>query len=168
MRRRAGTPGGRSSRHVQSPYMLALAAQTDEGAFPASTAHGIYRYGWLRDGCWCAYAFDRAGQTNAAEARHQWARILLTHTHRIEGGYRGRARTSRHRQDHKAGPVSATTPSRRRSKSRPTVRVSRSGTVDRGDLPPARFSIPELVLRGLVKQRRSSPRYRPDPTPSAH
>ena len=63
---------------------LLLAAQTDGGAIPASTAHEIYRYGWLRDGSWCAYALDRAGQMDAAEAWHQWvARTLLIHEHRI-------------------------------------------------------------------------------------
>jgi GH15 family glucan-1,4-alpha-glucosidase len=63
---------------------LLLAAQTDGGAFPASTAHEIYHYGWLRDGSWCAYALDRARQTDAAEAWHQWvARTVLIHEHRI-------------------------------------------------------------------------------------
>ena len=63
---------------------LLLAAQTDGGAFPASTAHEIYHYGWLRDGSWCAYALGRAGHTDAAEAWHQWvARTLLIYEHRI-------------------------------------------------------------------------------------
>ena len=63
---------------------LLVSAQTAEGAIPASTGHDIYRYGWLRDGSWCAYALDRAGQTGRAAAWHHWvARTLLAHEHRV-------------------------------------------------------------------------------------
>jgi isomaltose glucohydrolase len=61
------------------------AAQTASGSIPASTVHGIYQYGWLRDGSWCAYALDRAGHTEAVSAWHTWvARTLLAHEHRFD------------------------------------------------------------------------------------
>ncbi len=60
-------------------------AQTAEGAIPASTVHEVYRYGWLRDGSWCAHALQLEGRTEAASAWHQWvARVMLAHRHRFE------------------------------------------------------------------------------------
>ena len=47
-----------------------IGAQTPDGAFPAGTAHDVYRYAWLRDGSWCAYALDRVGRRDAAAAWH--------------------------------------------------------------------------------------------------
>ena len=41
---------------------LLAGAQTPDGAFPASPAHDVYRYAWVRDGSWCAHAMDRAGR----------------------------------------------------------------------------------------------------------
>lgn len=70
-----------------SSVELLAAAQTASGAIPASTVHDVYRYGWLRDGSWCAYALDRAGQTEAVSAWHYWvARTLLAHERRFEEG----------------------------------------------------------------------------------
>ena len=64
---------------------LLLRAQTASGAIPASTAHDVYQYAWLRDGSWCAYALDRAGHHDAAAAWHRWvAATLLAHRHRVE------------------------------------------------------------------------------------
>lgn len=64
---------------------LLAAAQNDQGAIPASSGHDIYRYGWLRDGSWCAYALDRGGQAHAAAAWHGWvARTLLAYEHRVD------------------------------------------------------------------------------------
>jgi GH15 family glucan-1,4-alpha-glucosidase len=59
-------------------------SQTAAGAYPASPAHHVYRYGWLRDGSWCAHAMDRAGRRDSAAAWHRWvARVLLRHEHRV-------------------------------------------------------------------------------------
>lgn len=76
-----------------------MTAQTAEGAIPASTAHDIYRYGWLRDGSWCAYALDRAGHAVPASAWHHWvARTLLAHEHRFDEALHAvRAGTVTHR-----------------------------------------------------------------------
>ena len=64
---------------------LLAAAQTAAGSIPASTVHDVYRYGWLRDGSWCAYALQRAGRTDAVSAWHHWvARTLLAHEHRFD------------------------------------------------------------------------------------
>jgi GH15 family glucan-1,4-alpha-glucosidase len=60
-------------------------SQTATGAYPASPAHEVYRYGWLRDGSWCAQAMDRAGHRASAGAWHRWvAEVLLRHERRVE------------------------------------------------------------------------------------
>lgn len=59
-------------------------SQTAAGAYPASPVHDVYRYSWLRDGSWCAYAMDRAGRRASADAWHRWiAGVLLRHEHRV-------------------------------------------------------------------------------------
>ena len=64
---------------------LLVKAQSPNGAIPASTVHEVYRYGWLRDGSWCAYAMDRGGRPDAAARWHHWvAETLLRHEHRVE------------------------------------------------------------------------------------
>ncbi|WP_077488792.1 glycoside hydrolase family 15 protein [Sinomonas mesophila] len=63
---------------------LLLSAQNATGAIPASPVHDVYQYGWLRDGSWCAYALQRAGQADAASRWHHWvAATLLSHRHRF-------------------------------------------------------------------------------------
>jgi GH15 family glucan-1,4-alpha-glucosidase len=47
--------------------------QALSGAFVASPAFRVYDFGWLRDGAFCAYALDRAGDHDAAAAFHRWA-----------------------------------------------------------------------------------------------
>lgn len=51
---------------------LILAHQTDGGAFPASPDFGQYRYCWLRDASFTAYALDLAGEHSAALKYHEW------------------------------------------------------------------------------------------------
>lgn len=64
---------------------LLASAQTPGGAIPASTVHGIYQYGWLHDGSWCAYALDRADRHDCASAWHHWvASTLLAHEDRVD------------------------------------------------------------------------------------
>jgi len=55
---------------------LLVRSQTSQGAFPASTQHRVYQYGWLRDGSWCAYALDRVSRASAAAAWHRWIRQI--------------------------------------------------------------------------------------------
>jgi GH15 family glucan-1,4-alpha-glucosidase len=63
---------------------LIAGSQTAAGAFPASPVHEVYRYGWLRDGSWCAHAMDRAGGRASAAAWHRWvAEAVLRHKHRV-------------------------------------------------------------------------------------
>jgi len=70
---------------VQRSLDLLAAAQTPQGAIPASTVHEIYRYAWLRDGSWCAYALDRGGDSAPASAWHHWvASTLLARAHRVD------------------------------------------------------------------------------------
>jgi GH15 family glucan-1,4-alpha-glucosidase len=47
--------------------------QAPSGAFVASPAFPVYRYAWLRDGAFDAYALDRAGEPETAAAFHAWA-----------------------------------------------------------------------------------------------
>jgi isomaltose glucohydrolase len=51
--------------------------QAPSGAFVASPAFRVYGFGWLRDGAFCAYALDRAGEHAAAAAFHRWALFTL-------------------------------------------------------------------------------------------
>lgn len=47
--------------------------QARSGAFVASPAFPVYRYGWLRDGAFCAYALDLVGERDRVKAFHDWA-----------------------------------------------------------------------------------------------
>ena len=46
--------------------------QAPSGAFVASPAFRVYDFGWLRDGAFCAYALQCAGENDAAGAFHRW------------------------------------------------------------------------------------------------
>ena len=50
-----------------------LSHQVESGAFFASMDFAPYRYCWLRDGSFTAFALDRAGEQEAAERFHRWA-----------------------------------------------------------------------------------------------
>jgi GH15 family glucan-1,4-alpha-glucosidase len=59
--------------------------QTDGGGFVAGPAFPTYRYVWLRDGSFCAYAFERYGRADRAAAFHRFvARALLRDPRRVE------------------------------------------------------------------------------------
>ena len=59
---------------------LILAAQTPQGAFPASKEFSQYNHCWLRDGSFIAYALARAGHAAASARFHDWvARAILRH-----------------------------------------------------------------------------------------
>jgi GH15 family glucan-1,4-alpha-glucosidase len=49
------------------------AGQAASGALVASPTFPTYSYSWLRDGAFCAYALDVAGEGAAAAAFHRWA-----------------------------------------------------------------------------------------------
>lgn len=49
-----------------------LRLQSDSGAFIASPDFAEYHYSWLRDGSFCAYALDRAGEHDASRRFHSW------------------------------------------------------------------------------------------------
>ena len=49
-----------------------LANQHESGALVASPDFAQYRFCWLRDGSFTAYALDRAGETEAAGRFHDW------------------------------------------------------------------------------------------------
>lgn len=50
-----------------------LANQQASGALVASPDFGQYRYCWLRDSSFIAYALDRAGEADASGRYHEWA-----------------------------------------------------------------------------------------------
>jgi GH15 family glucan-1,4-alpha-glucosidase len=50
-----------------------LSHQVASGAFLASKDFAPYRYCWLRDGSFTAFALDKAGEQEAAERFHRWA-----------------------------------------------------------------------------------------------
>ncbi|MEX2535114.1 MAG: glycoside hydrolase family 15 protein [Trueperaceae bacterium] len=52
---------------------LILTNQHLSGAYPASPTYAQYRYCWLRDGSFIAYAMDREGESESAAAFHRWA-----------------------------------------------------------------------------------------------
>jgi GH15 family glucan-1,4-alpha-glucosidase len=49
-----------------------LRLQDEGGAFIASPDFAQYHYSWLRDGSFCAYALDRAGEHEASRRFHWW------------------------------------------------------------------------------------------------
>jgi len=57
---------------VEESIRRLLRGQHPSGAFVASPDFPTYRYAWLRDGTFCAYALDRWGQHAAAEGFHRW------------------------------------------------------------------------------------------------
>ncbi|MCL6451119.1 MAG: hypothetical protein K6T75_07510 [Acetobacteraceae bacterium] len=69
-----------------------LAQQEPGGAFLAAPTFPPYRYCWLRDGSFIAYALDRAGQGAASRRFHLWAAdVVLRRRDRIEALVEARA-----------------------------------------------------------------------------
>jgi isomaltose glucohydrolase len=50
-----------------------LQGQDPSGAYVAAPTFPVYRYGWLRDGSFCAEAMDAVGEHSSAAAFHAWA-----------------------------------------------------------------------------------------------
>lgn len=72
MNRAAPTSRVEHDRHGHASVSLILTEQTEHGAFPASPDFAQYRYCWLRDASFIAYALDRAGEHPAALKYHEW------------------------------------------------------------------------------------------------
>jgi len=59
--------------------------QAPSGAFVASPSFPVYRYAWLRDGAFCAYALDCVGEPEPAAAFHAWVgRSIESHRVMVE------------------------------------------------------------------------------------
>lgn len=71
---------------IASSINVILDAQHPSGAYAACVDYPTYRYAWLRDGSFTAYAMDRHHHTYSAEAFHQWVTTtMLGHRRRIAG-----------------------------------------------------------------------------------
>ena len=69
----------RASREILLRY------QAESGAFVASPRYGPYRYSWVRDGSFIAYALDLVGEREASAAFHRWvARVVAAYAHHVE------------------------------------------------------------------------------------
>jgi GH15 family glucan-1,4-alpha-glucosidase len=64
--------GGVELSSVRNSVDSILRLQSENGAFIASPDFAEYHYSWLRDGSFCAYALDRAGEHDASRRFHSW------------------------------------------------------------------------------------------------
>jgi GH15 family glucan-1,4-alpha-glucosidase len=71
---------------LRSSIDVILRGQAPSGAYVASPSFPSYRFGWLRDGSYCALAMDAAGQGASARAFHGWvAGVVDRQAETIEG-----------------------------------------------------------------------------------
>ncbi|HTT89192.1 MAG TPA: glycoside hydrolase family 15 protein [Acidimicrobiales bacterium] len=113
-------PGGPAGAQLgASSVRRMLAHQVASGAIYASMDFAPYRYCWLRDGSFTAFALDRAGEREASERFHRWAAAAIT----------GIAPTVRAATERRlaGGPNIAT--------SMPPARYTVEGTVEPDDWP---------------------------------
>lgn len=69
---------------LSNSLAIIRAGQSPGGAYVASPTFPQYRYCWLRDGTWIAYAMDRLGAHDSARAFYRWVgRTLLRHEARL-------------------------------------------------------------------------------------
>ena len=61
----------------ETSLQVILDNQSSSGAFLASPNFPTYRYAWLRDGSFCAYALDLWGGTDRAANFHEWVFAVL-------------------------------------------------------------------------------------------
>lgn len=66
-------PGKLYQRSVE----IILGNQDAGGAYPASPAFANYRYCWLRDGSFIAYAMDLVGEGTSAQRFHDWVASVI-------------------------------------------------------------------------------------------
>ncbi|MED1953364.1 glycoside hydrolase family 15 protein [Brevibacillus centrosporus] len=57
---------------IEQSIRIITEHQAESGAYIASPAFRPYRYAWLRDGTFTAYAMNRAGQHESARRFYQW------------------------------------------------------------------------------------------------
>lgn len=66
---------------------IILANQSEHGSYIACPNFPQYRYCWLRDGTYTAYAMDRVGKTDSSRRFHLWVdRTLRAFASRLESG----------------------------------------------------------------------------------
>lgn len=69
---------------IATSLAVLRSGQQPGGAFVACPTYPTYRYAWLRDGAFCAYAMDRWGERAPAAAFHGFvARTLLRRPERV-------------------------------------------------------------------------------------
>jgi len=61
----------------QNSIEILLKYQDPGGAYLACPNFSTYQYAWLRDGSFCAYALDLAGETHSADRFHAWVLSVL-------------------------------------------------------------------------------------------
>jgi GH15 family glucan-1,4-alpha-glucosidase len=66
------TRSGQENSTLRQSIKSILRNQSESGAFAASVDFSQYRFSWLRDGSFCAYALDRAGEHEASARYHSW------------------------------------------------------------------------------------------------
>ncbi|WNC13423.1 glycoside hydrolase family 15 protein [Brevibacillus brevis] len=65
---------------AEESVRIIIRHQAKSGAYVASPGFAAYRYAWLRDGTFTAYAMDRAGQHESARRFYQWCgSVVLRH-----------------------------------------------------------------------------------------
>ena len=62
---------------VERSIELLRFGQHASGAYVAAPTYPTYRFAWLRDGSFCAYAMDLVGQHDSAAAFHGWVGATL-------------------------------------------------------------------------------------------
>lgn len=73
----------------QKSLQILIDNQDTSGAFLASPNFGVYRYAWLRDGAFCAYALDQAGFSTNAGRFHAWVfQVLERYQAKLQRGIR--------------------------------------------------------------------------------
>jgi GH15 family glucan-1,4-alpha-glucosidase len=74
---------------ARTSVRLLLDQQSSSGSFVACPTFPVYEYAWFRDGAFCAYALDAAGEQTAARRFHEWAaRTVVGQRPRIESALR--------------------------------------------------------------------------------
>jgi GH15 family glucan-1,4-alpha-glucosidase len=68
---------GREDSAIQRSIESILRNQKANGAIIASPDFDQYHYCWLRDGSFCAYALDWAGENEASAQYHSWANNVI-------------------------------------------------------------------------------------------
>ncbi len=70
---------------LQSSIKIIKDNQTSSGAYIACPNFKNYRYCWLRDGSFTAYAMDKNGETDSAKRFYQWVnRVICSRKEQIE------------------------------------------------------------------------------------